>query len=160
MQESINKSKDILLEEGITSSNFKDNIISSIIIQSEKVSKNVCSVSKVSKISRDSKIDKILTSKAFGIPIMICFLGIIFWITIAGANYPTKLLSEFFGFIEFKLLNLFNFLNSPGWLTGVLVNGAYKTLAWIVAVMLPPMAIFFPLFTILEDLRLSSKNCL
>lgn len=83
---------------------------------------------------------------------MLCFLGLIFWLTITGANYPSKLLSNLFSYIEIELLKLFNLLNSPEWLTGLFIDGAFKTLAWIVAVMLPPMAIFFPLFTILEDL--------
>ena len=83
---------------------------------------------------------------------MFCFLGLIFWLTITGANYPSKMLSNLFSCIEIELLKLFNFLNSPEWLTGLFIDGAFKTLAWIVAVMLPPMAIFFPLFTILEDL--------
>lgn len=101
---------------------------------------------------RDRKIDRILTSKRYGIPIMILFLGIIFWITITGANYPSSLLSNFFGWIEGKLLLFFNIIHSPKWLTSLLVSGMYKTVAWVTSVMLPPMAIFFPLFTLLEDL--------
>lgn len=83
---------------------------------------------------------------------MILFFALIFWITITGANYPSQLLSDFFGIIESKLIYLFELVNSPNWLMELLVFGMYRTLAWVVAVMLPPMAIFFPLFTILEDL--------
>ena len=80
------------------------------------------------------------------------FFGLIFWITITGANYPSQILSNFFNFIETKLVYIFENFNSPNWLIGILIYGMYRTLGWVVAVMLPPMAIFFPLFTILEDL--------
>ena len=83
---------------------------------------------------------------------MIAFLGIIFWLTIKGANYPSKLLSELFAFIQSKLYILFEFLHAPTFVTGILIDGMYQTLAWVISVMLPPMAIFFPLFTFLEDL--------
>ena len=83
---------------------------------------------------------------------MIAFLGIIFWITIVGANYPSQILSNFFNYIQDKLLYLFNILHVPTFITELLINGMYKTVAWVVSVMLPPMAIFFPLFTLLEDL--------
>ncbi|HIQ79908.1 MAG TPA: ferrous iron transporter B, partial [Candidatus Scatavimonas merdigallinarum] len=94
---------------------------------------------------------KILTSKAFGIPIMLLMLGAIFWITIAGANYPSELLSTFFGFLEEQLRMFMEFINAPIWLTQMLLDGVFRTGAWVVSVMLPPMAIFFPLFTLLED---------
>ena len=100
----------------------------------------------------DRKVDKVLTSKIFGFPIMLLLLGLIFWLTIIGANYPSQILSTFFGWIEDQLLLFFTTINAPQWLTNIMVLGMYKTLAWVVAVMLPPMAIFFPLFTILEDL--------
>lgn len=102
--------------------------------------------------NRDRKIDKILTSKKFGIPIMILFLGIVFWLTITGANYPSSLLSDFFNMVQEKLLLVFYTLHAPDWLTGILVEGMFQTVSWVISVMLPPMAIFFPLFTILEDL--------
>jgi len=112
----------------------------------------VYSLNNSSNSNRDKKIDKILTSKKFGIPIMLCFLGIIFWITIIGANYPSKMLSNFFKFLEEKLIFVFDYFDSPFWLKSLLIDGIYQTLTWVIAVMLPPMAIFFPLFTFLEDL--------
>jgi ferrous iron transport protein B len=102
--------------------------------------------------ARDKKIDNIITSKRFGLPIMLLALALVFWITVTGANIPSALLANFLFHIEDKLTELFAFLNAPAWLHGVLVLGLYRTLAWVVSVMLPPMAIFFPLFTILEDL--------
>ena len=131
---------------------FRENVISNIIKVSEKVAMDVCSYNKKNYNERDRKIDKILTSKAFGFPIMIAFLGLIFWITISGANYPSSLLSSFFEIIQKKLLTWFYKIHAPFWLSGILVDGCFRTVSWVVAVMLPPMAIFFPLFTLLEDL--------
>ena len=101
---------------------------------------------------RDKKIDRILTSKKFGIPIMILFFCLIFWITIVGANYPSELLSSLFANIEPHIRGFFVYIQTPSWLVSLLFDGVYKTVTWIVSVMLPPMAIFFPLFTLLEDL--------
>ena len=132
--------------------NFKDNVVSSILYRAEAVQKSVCSYSNLSYNSKDRKIDKILTSKYFGIPIMLGFLAIIFWITIVGANYPSALLSNMFSLFETKITNFLNAINFPSWLTSVLIDGIYTTLTWVISVMLPPMAIFFPIFTLLEDL--------
>jgi ferrous iron transport protein B len=104
------------------------------------------------KINKDKKIDDIITSKYFGMPIMLVMLGLIFWITIKGANIPSRILSDIlFGF-QIKLTEWFISRGIPDLIRGVLIDGAYRTLAWVVSVMLPPMAIFFPLFTLLEDL--------
>lgn len=104
------------------------------------------------KINRDKRIDDIITSKLFGIPIMLGLLCLIFWITIQGANYPSQLLSDIlFGFQD-KLSYWCQTAGVPDIVHGILVLGLYRTLAWVIAVMLPPMAIFFPMFTLLEDL--------
>lgn len=100
----------------------------------------------------DRKIDKVLTNKFSGILIMALLLTIIFWITIAGANYPSEILFDIFGRIEVFLYKSFDFIGVPKVLANFLIAGGFKVLSWVVAVMLPPMAIFFPLFTILEDL--------
>ena len=144
--------KNNLEKSGITNKNFKDKIVSNIVKKAEEVSQEVCSFEDRDYSGRDRKIDKILTSKKFGIPIMILFLGLIFWLTIVGANYPSELLFNLFNSIQSKLINFANYIHSPQWLSDMLINGIYQTLTWIIAVMLPPMAIFFPLFTILEDL--------
>lgn len=97
------------------------------------------------------KIDKILTSKITCIPIMVLLLGVLFWITAVGANYPSEWLSNLFNFIKQNLYNLFELLSVPMFVTGILIDGVYTTLSWVVSVMLPPMAIFFPLFSLIED---------
>ncbi len=132
--------------------NLKDTIVSSIMNRAEDICRNVCTYEMTSYSGRDRKIDKILTSKYLGFPIMLLFLGIIFWITIVGANYPSEILFSFFTWIQEKLVLFANWINCPAWLSDMLINGVYQTLTWIISVMLPPMAIFFPLFTFLEDL--------
>ena len=143
---------ELLEKHDISKSNFRDKIISKIVFTAEDICNDIVTNSKNNHRSRDRKIDSIITSKKFGIPIMILFLGIIFWLTITGANYPSQMLSDFFAFLQTKLVNLFEALNAPPWLTGLLIDGIYQTLTWVISVMLPPMAIFFPLFTLLEDL--------
>lgn len=100
-------------------------------------------------IKRERKIDKILTNKITGIPIMLIMLFIIFWLTIIGSNFPSEILSKFLFSLEEPLMQLLGFL--PNFYKELLVLGLYKTTSWVISVMLPPMLIFFPLFTILED---------
>lgn len=99
----------------------------------------------------DRKIDKIVTSKKLGFPIMILLLILIFWLTMVGANYPSAALSAMFGALDEKLRLLMENAALPDMLTSILMDGLYTTLTWVISVMLPPMAIFFPLFTLLED---------
>ncbi len=152
LHKKIERVKGILENEGISQENVKSKIISSIIFQAENICSDVVKYENPSYNKRDRKIDKILTSKKFGIPIMLLFLGIIFWLTITGANYPSQLLSQFFGWLQEKIIYLFEIIGAPAWLKGIIIDGIYRTLTWVIAVMLPPMAIFFPLFTLLEDL--------
>ena len=126
--------------------------VTEIIKKAENISKQVITFENDDYGEKDRKIDRILTSKKIGIPIMILFLGLIFWITIVGANYPSQWLFNFFNWFQVKLINFANFIHCPEWLSNMLIDGVYQTLTWIIAVMFPPMAIFFPLFTFLEDL--------
>lgn len=151
LSEEIKRIEDVLNFNGIKRDAIKDKMISSIIFMSENLSKDVISLKRQDYNVADRRIDKILTSKTFGIPIMIIFLGLIFYITIIGANYPSEWLSQFFSWLQEKIIYVFDILKVPQWLKSVVIDGIYKTLTWIIAVMLPPMAIFFPLFTILED---------
>lgn len=141
-----------LEEKNITIHNFKDKIVSSIMEKAEKICKKVCIFQNKDYTKRDRKIDKILTSKIWGIPIMLIFLGLIFWLTIIGANYPSQMLFSMFAKLQEIFVNALNFVNCPTWIIDVLISGIYQTLTWVISVMLPPMAIFFPLFTFLEDL--------
>ena len=152
LENEVKNVKEELRKNNIDDSNFKDKIVSNIMKKAEEVRNEVCTFQNEDYGKKDRKIDKILTSKRFGIPIMVLFLGIIFWITIVGANYPSELLFSAFNWLQDKLMHFANYLNCPLWLSDMLINGMYQTLTWIIAVMLPPMAIFFPLFTILEDL--------
>jgi len=131
---------------------IKDYIVSTIMKKSEEILDGIITYQKVEYDNQSKKIDRFLTSKLTGIPFMIILLIFIFWLTITGANYPSKILYDLLFAIEQPLFNFFKFLNFPTWLISMLVSGGYRTLAWVVSVMLPPMAIFFPLFTILEDL--------
>lgn len=152
----INQAKEEALEslekEGIYQEEFKEKIVSTIVKDAEEIGKKVCQFENKDYAGRDRKIDKILTSKKYGIPIMILFLLIIFWITIVGANYPSQFLFSLFGNIQEKLIEFATYIHCPEWLSNMLILGVYQTLTWVISVMLPPMAIFFPLFTILEDL--------
>ena len=104
------------------------------------------------RLPLDVRLDRILTSRAWGFPIMLLLLGGVFWLTIVGSNVPSELLSDLLvGYIHPLLKSAMLHLHAPWWLTGFLVDGVYLTMAWVVSVMLPPMAIFFPLFTLLED---------
>lgn len=102
--------------------------------------------------NQDRIADKIFTSKATGFPIMILMLLGIFWITVTGANYPSELIASALFRLQDTMHLFMLSVNAPEWLDGILVFGIFRTLAWVVSVMLPPMAIFFPLFTILEDI--------
>ena len=122
-----------------------------IVREAGEIAKQVVSKNNFND-EKDRKIDRILTSKKFGIPIMIALLGVVFWITIIGANYPSKFLSWIFGIGKDYLETFFEFCRMPEFINNMLVDGVYQTVTWIISVMLPPMAIFFPLFTLLEDL--------
>ncbi|SHH26700.1 ferrous iron transport protein B [Tepidibacter thalassicus] len=131
---------------------FRDDMVSNIYNQAEQIVKNVVKKNNDDKIDWDKKLDDILTSKITGYPIMFILLGLVFWVTVSGANIPSAIIADFLFRIEGKITELFINLNAPKWLHGILVLGMYRTLAWVISVMLPPMAIFFPCFTLLEDL--------
>ncbi len=152
LNQTIDNVKRDLQTKEIDNTHFKDKIVSQILSRCEEIAQEVCHYNRSDYNNRDRKIDKILTSKKFGIPIMLFFLAVIFWITIIGANYPSELLSNLFRWGQEKLLYGAELIHMPQWLSNMLILGMYQTVTWVIAVMLPPMAIFFPLFTILEDL--------
>lgn len=142
----------IIYNSSFSNDEVKELIVSSLIEEADNMSKRCVKYQKDDYQAKDRKIDKILTSRKTGIPLMLSLLLVIFWITISGANYPSELLYNFFSWIENYLIMFFKLFNAPNWLMESLVFGVYRILSWVVSVMLPPMAIFFPLFTILEDL--------
>ena len=132
---------------------FHDNLTESIYADAADIVKDTVQIDSTEKRFRlDAKIDKIVTSKTFGFPIMFLILGTVLWLTIVGANYPSALLADLLlDTIHPALKSGATSINMPWWLGGFLIDGVYLAVAWVIAVMLPPMAIFFPMFTLLED---------
>lgn len=131
---------------------IRDEIVTAIYRQAEGIAAEVASQAAKRRTDWDRKIDDLLTSKLFGYPLMLALLAGVFWLTISGANYPSQAFAALFFRFEDQLTHLFFWIGAPAWLHGLVVLGIYRSLAWVVSVMLPPMAIFFPLFTLLEDL--------
>ncbi|NLB61255.1 MAG: ferrous iron transporter B, partial [Clostridiales bacterium] len=147
----IKSAKAILDANNLDSNSFKDSIVSSIVLEAERISREVVKVQSKHYNLLDRKIDRILTSKWTGYPFMLALLALVFYLTLTGANYPSKLIADGLFWVEAQLSKLFLLINAPPFLHGVIVHGMFRVLAWVVSVMLPPMAIFFPLFTLLED---------
>lgn len=151
VNEALSASRNILLSDGIDSQKLCDTIISCIVLNAEDLANGVLHTENNTCTKSDIKIDKIVTGGVFGIPIMIALLAFIFWLTISGANIPSAMLSSMFRGLETRLLELCLSLNVPEIIYRPLIFGVYHILTWVISVMLPPMAIFFPLFTLLED---------
>jgi ferrous iron transport protein B len=133
---------------------FHDKVVESIYADASRIAQNTVKAKDQNAVhSFDQKVDRIVTSRWLGFPVMFLLLALVFWITVAGANYPSGLLAQLLlDTIHPLLKSGASSIGLPWWLDGVLIDGAYLAMAWVVAVMLPPMAIFFPLFTLLEDL--------
>jgi ferrous iron transport protein B len=134
------------------STSFRDEIVKSLYAEAERVVGRAVHAKSGRRYDLDQKIDRLVTSPVFGLPLMLLLLALVFWLTITGANVPSNLLATGLFWIEDKASVLFTGWGIPWWITGFLWHGVYRGLAWVVSVMLPPMAIFFPMFTILEDL--------
>jgi len=131
---------------------LRDRMVAAIYHRAEGIAQKVVRQESARRFDWECRIDDILTSRWLGFPLMLLVLGIIFWVTISGANYPSELLAQALFWIEERLMDFFRGVGAPDWMSGFLVSGVYRSLAWVVSVMLPPMAIFFPIFTLLEDL--------
>ncbi len=133
--------------------NYADDLVEAIYARAATIVKDsVSSASSPRSFRLDRAIDNIVTHRIWGFPIMFLMLGIVLWLTIIGTNYPSQLLSHLLLDTLYPFLrNGADMLSFPWWLSGLLIDGVYLGTAWVVAVMLPPMAIFFPLFTLLED---------
>jgi ferrous iron transport protein B len=133
-------------------SGFRDEIVKSLYAEAEKVARRAVKTASDRKYDFDQKLDRLVTSPITGLPIMLLLLAVIIWLTVSGANVVSDAIANIlFGFGEWARA-LFVSWNIPWWITGLLWDGIYRGLAWVVSVMLPPMAIFFPAFTLLEDL--------
>ena len=139
------------LQRGLDGS-YRDTIVESIFADAEAVAQKVVHTEDTRSYQFDQKIDQIVTSKIWGLPFMGLLLAVIFWLTIAGANVPSAMLAEALFWLGDRGYELFEAIGMPWWVSGFVWRGVYLGLAWVVSVMLPPMAIFFPIFTILEDL--------
>lgn len=139
------------LRRGLTG-NFRDEAVSSIYAEAERLSRRVVKREGERRLDWDQRIDWLVTSPIFGLPLMLLILAVVFWLTIAGANVPSAMLANAFFWFENHAARIFDSAGVPWWITGFVWHGVFRGLAWVVSVMLPPMAIFFPLFTILEDL--------
>ncbi len=148
----LDEAQRFLSQAGIGRDQFRDRMVSRIVSAAEEISAKAVTIENKKYNRTDRKIDSVLTSRVFGIPIMLCLLGLVFWLTITGANVPSEMIASFLFGIEDRLSGFLVWAGVPPWVQGLLVMGVYRTLAWVVSVMLPPMAIFFPLFTLLEDL--------
>lgn len=140
-----------LSARGIDTAKFRDMIVTSIVRQGERIAAECVTFEKPDYYERDRRIDRILTHRIWGVPIMAAMLLVIFWITARGANYPSELLFGALFSLGGKLSVLLQNIGTPPLLSSMLIDGIYRVLAWVTSVMLPPMAIFFPLFTLLED---------
>ncbi|MDD3653956.1 MAG: nucleoside recognition domain-containing protein [Desulfotomaculaceae bacterium] len=131
---------------------LNDAVVQAIYSKAEQIAQKVVTHSEKPGIDWDQKLDDILTSRIFGFPSMLLLLGIIFWLTIAGANVPSAVIASVLFWGQDRLTDLCYYLSAPAWFHGLFVEGMYRSLAWVISVMLPPMAIFFPCFTLLEDM--------
>lgn len=142
------------LLRGSIGENLHDRVTAAIYNDAEQIAdRAVVRQGESASRSFDQKLDRVLTSRIWGFPLMLLMLMTVLWLTIAGANVPSAMLADFLqGTIYRGLHGLAVSLSAPVWLSGFLIDGVYLATAWVISVMLPPMAIFFPLFTLLEDL--------
>lgn len=131
---------------------FRDETVKSLYGEAERIARRAAHDADARRYDFDQKIDRIVTSPIFGLPIMALMLATVFWLTVAGANVPSAMLASALFWVGDQGKVLFESIGAPWFVTGFIWDGVYLGLAWVISVMLPPMAIFFPLFTMLEDL--------
>lgn len=140
------------LREELKESHFTDHIVTDLYHEAQTIADKAVTRTPRTKKGWQTRLDDLCTSRFTGYPIMLLLLCAVFWITIEGANVPSAMLASALFSFQDQLTLWFAAAGAPAWLHGLLVLGMYRSLAWVVSVMLPPMAIFFPLFTLLEDL--------
>ncbi len=152
LKKALTEALTLLKNHQITPECLQDKITTSLILTSEDICKDVVTMKRPVYQFTDWKLDRILTSRLFGYPAMLLLLAFLLWLTITGANYPSQLLSALFLWLQEPLSALCYLFHTPVWLHDLLISGVYRVVSWVIAVMLPPMALFFPLFTLLEDI--------
>ncbi|MCM1523780.1 MAG: ferrous iron transport protein B [Ruminococcus sp.] len=140
-----------LLSNGIDAAALRDETVTRIVLAAENIAERSVTKERPDYYERDRKIDRILTHRFWGLPLMLGLLAVIFYITLRGANYPSEWLSAAFASLGDKMRRGLVSAGAPDMLISMLMDGVYLVLTWVVSVMLPPMAIFFPMFTLLED---------
>ncbi len=143
--------RDYLFSLGVDHESYKDAVVGAILSDAESIANRARMLEGCGPREKTDKIDKILTGKFTAFPVMLFLFAIVLWITLSLANYPADALSRLFSFFEGKIAALFDICHVPAVIKNALIYGVYRTLSQVVAVMLPPMAIFFPFFAILED---------
>jgi len=141
------------LREGFTT-DLHEQVVEAIYADAARIAgRSVTSTARSARPTWERTVDRIVTSRVWGFPIMLALFTLMFWLTISGANVPSGLLADLLiGKVHPLLRDGAEVLRFPWWLSGLLVDGVYLATAWVISVMLPPMAIFFPMFTLLEDL--------
>ncbi len=138
--------------EGLPRERLGQAMAACVVLHAEALCDAVVEYGNPKAATRDRRVDRILTGRFTGIPVMLGMLCVLLWFTVCGANGLSNWLSRLFGWGRVGLTALCTVCGAPWWLQSIVVDGAYGVLSWVVAVMLPPMAIFFPLFTLLEDI--------
>ncbi len=151
LQNACSDARELLRKEGIPPETLQDEITAALVRQAEALCQKTVRYDRPPYQFRDWKLDRLLTGRLVGYPAMILLLAFLLWLTITGANFPSQVLSALLFRGQDLLSGLFLRAGAPDWLHNMLVLGVYRVVAWVVSVMLPPMAIFFPLFTLLED---------
>ena len=128
-----------------------DEIAAQFVRRAEEIAKRVVRETRQDAKTRTLRVDRLLTGRVTGLLLLAGLLGLVFWLTIQGANVPSQLLQRGFDAVESILWAVADSFHAPPWLSGALIAGVYQTTAKVVSVMLPPVLIFFPLFTLLED---------
>lgn len=151
LSEQATAARETAAAEGLPTERLGDAIASCVVLHAEAMCADALCADEETAGERDRRIDRVLIGRYTAVPVMAALLCVVLWLTIHGANVVSGWLTVLFGWGEDALRAVCTWMGLPPWLNGVLIDGAYGVLSWVVAVMLPPMAIFFPLFTLLED---------
>ncbi len=151
IKEALELAKGSLARDGLEGDRIREKMVGVLVERAEQLARCAAVQKSDGAAQKDRKIDRILTGRWSAYPAMLLLLALVFFLTAVGANYPSKVLASLFSWLEGWLLLGLEGMHAPPLLIGLLIDGVWRVLSTVVAVMLPPMAIFFPLFTFLED---------